>query len=237
MKKLFGRDKPKQPSHRDVDDAWYDLEMMIGEVAANLSEDWTLVLTICERACADEANAKEAVKALRREIRYGEPTAQLSAARLWAIILRNASDVFLTQMESRKFIDVLADVISGPKTSPVVRDRLLEVLAGAVFIIGSRTSPLPAPELLPFSLKDRNRDRDGLRALWSSLKPVDKPDVGIPFNTEDAMFSPPIAPTRPLVEEAISIQPLTVGISRTVDRRRLMFGIAHGKVLPWRISP
>jgi hypothetical protein len=59
---------------------------------------------------------------------------------LWAIILRNASDVFLAQTESRKFIDVLADVITSPKTSPVVRDRLMEVLAGAVFITGSRTS-------------------------------------------------------------------------------------------------
>ncbi|KAG2145557.1 hypothetical protein BD769DRAFT_1636328 [Suillus cothurnatus] len=230
MKKLFGRDKPKQPSHRDVDDTWYDLQMMIGEVTATLLEEWTLVLAICKRACADEANAKVAVEALRREFRYGEPTAQLCAARLWAIILRNASDVFLAQTESRKFIDVLADVITSPKTSPVVRDRLMEVLAGAVFITGSRPSPLSAHDLSPFSLKDRDRDRDGLRALWSSLKPFDKPDVGIPFDTEDAMFSPAVTPTRPPVEEAISMQPPTVGIGQTTDQRvirRIHFGESH----------
>lgn len=33
------------------------------------------------------------------------------------------------------------------------------------------------------------------------MKPADKPDVGIPFDTEDAMFSPPIVPTRPPIEE------------------------------------
>jgi uncharacterized linocin/CFP29 family protein len=59
--------------------------------------------------------------------------------KLWAIILSNASDVFLTQIDSRKFINVLTDVITSPKSSPVVRDRLMEVLAGAVFITGSRT--------------------------------------------------------------------------------------------------
>ncbi|KAG1736206.1 hypothetical protein EDB19DRAFT_1878625 [Suillus lakei] len=206
MKKLFGRDKPKQQSHRYVDDIIirYDpaeLELMIGELVATSLEDWTLVLAICERACVDEASAKEAVKALRKEFRYGVPTAQLSAARLWAIILRNASDVFLTQIDSRKFIDVLDDVITSPKTSPVVRDRLMEVLAGAVFITGSRTSTPPAPEPSSFLLKDRDHDRDGLRALWSSLKPAGTPDVGIPFDTEDAMFSPPIVPTRPPIEE------------------------------------
>lgn len=65
------------------------------------------------------------------------------------------------------------------------------------------TGPHPSPksEPSPFSLKDRDRDRDGFRVLWTRLKPADKPDVGIPFDTEDAMFSPPIVPTRPPIEE------------------------------------
>jgi hypothetical protein len=116
-------------------------------------------------------------------------------------MLRNASDIFLTQISSRKFIDTLEDVLTNSRTSPVVRERLMEVLAAAAFITSSRPHPSPKSEPSPFSLKDRDRDRDGFRSLWMRLKPADKPDVGIPFDTEDAMFSPPIVPTRPPIEE------------------------------------
>ena len=37
-------------------------------LTATENEDWALVLVVCERASASEANAKEAVKALRWEI-------------------------------------------------------------------------------------------------------------------------------------------------------------------------
>ncbi|KAG2035483.1 hypothetical protein BDR03DRAFT_962355 [Suillus americanus] len=174
---------------------------MIGYLTATSSEDWTLVLEVCERASATESNAKEAMKALRREFKYADPKSQLSAARLWAIMLRNASDIFLTQISSRKFIDTLEDVLTSSRTSPVVRERLMEVLAAAAFITSSRPNLSPKSEPSPFSLKDRDRDRDGFRALWMRLKPIDKPDVGVPFDTEDAMFSPPIVPTRPPIEE------------------------------------
>ncbi|KAG2361369.1 hypothetical protein BDR07DRAFT_1359012, partial [Suillus spraguei] len=171
-----------------------DMTRMIGYLTATSSEDWALVFEVCERASATEANAKEVMKALLREFRYGQPTSQLSAARLWAILLRNASDIFLTQINSRKFIDTLEEVLTSSRTNPVVRERLMEVLAAAAFITSSRPNPSPKPEPSPFSLKDRDRDRDSFRNLWMRLKPADKPDVGIPFDTEDAMFSPSIVP-------------------------------------------
>lgn len=40
-----------------------------GYLTATSSEDWSLVLEVCDRASASEANAKEAVKALRREFK------------------------------------------------------------------------------------------------------------------------------------------------------------------------
>ncbi|KAG1720828.1 uncharacterized protein EDB91DRAFT_1177162 [Suillus paluster] len=194
------REKDKERIWREEDNP-SELTRMIGYLTATSSEDWTLVLEVCERASSNEANAKEAMKALRREFKYAEPKSQLSAARLWAIMLRNASDIFLTQISSRKFIDTLEDVLISSRTSPVVRERLMEVLAAAAFITSSRPHPSPKSEPSPFSLKDRDRDRDGFRALWTRLKPADKPDVGIPFDTEDAMFSPPIVPTRPPIGE------------------------------------
>jgi hypothetical protein len=40
-----------------------------GYLTATASEDWVLVLEVCERASANEVNAKEAVRALRREFK------------------------------------------------------------------------------------------------------------------------------------------------------------------------
>ncbi|OBZ74920.1 TOM1-like protein 2 [Grifola frondosa] len=157
---------------RKEDDPHAELTRMIGYLTATASEDWSLVLEVCERSSASEANAKEAVKALRREFKYAEPPAQLSAARLWAIMLRNSSELFIHQCTSRKFLDTLEDVISSSRTSPVVRERLLEVLGAAAYASGSSKE-------------------GGFRSLWRKLKPAEKPDEGVPFDTEDAMFYPP----------------------------------------------
>ena len=55
-------------------------------------------------------------------------------------MLRNASDVFIQQISQRKFIEALEDALTSPRTSPVVRERLMEVLAAAAFITSSRKS-------------------------------------------------------------------------------------------------
>ncbi|KAL7278621.1 hypothetical protein ACG7TL_007622 [Trametes sanguinea] len=113
--------------------------------------------------------AKEAAKALRREFKYAEPAAQLSAARLWAIMLRNCSGKFVHYCESGKFLDTLEDVLGSSRTSPVVRERLLEILAAAAYM---------------------NSTDGGFKALWRKVKPADKPEEGIPFDNDDAMFYP-----------------------------------------------
>ncbi|KAJ7888132.1 hypothetical protein B0H14DRAFT_3856133 [Mycena olivaceomarginata] len=129
--------------------------LSIDFLPATASEDWTLVLDACNHASATEANAKEAVRALRREFKYGEPAAQLAAARLWAIMLRNSSDTFISQSTSRKFLDTLEDLLTS-RTSPVGRERVMDVLAAAAYAHGS------------------------------------KKDAGIPFDTKDTMFNPPL---------------------------------------------
>ncbi|KAG2152801.1 hypothetical protein DEU56DRAFT_907981 [Suillus clintonianus] len=178
-----------------------ELKRMIGYLTATSSEDWTLVLEVSDRASATEANAKEAVKALRRELIYAEPKSQLSAATLWEIMLRNASDIFLTQISSRTFIDTLQGVLTSSRTSPVVRNRLMEVLAAAAFITSSRPCPSLKSKPSPFILNGYDFDRNSFRALWMRLKPADKPDVGMPFDTEDTVFSPLAVPTRLPVEK------------------------------------
>ncbi|KAH9834382.1 uncharacterized protein C8Q71DRAFT_768478 [Rhodofomes roseus] len=166
------RDGVRERERRDEEPP-AELTRIIGYLTATASEDWSLVLEVCERASSSEANAKEAVKALRREFKYAEPSAQLSAARLWAIMLRNSSAVFTHQCASRKFLDTLEDVITSSRTSPVVRERLLEVLAAAAYASSSGSKEA------------------AFRSLWKKVKPADKPDEGIPIDTGDAMFNPP----------------------------------------------
>ncbi|KAG6370719.1 hypothetical protein JVT61DRAFT_11105 [Boletus reticuloceps] len=197
-------DRIRDRDRREDDNGTAELTRMIGYLTATASEDWSIVLEVCERASTNEANAKEAARALRREFKYAEPKAQLAAARLWAIMLRNASDVFIQQISQRKFIDALEDVLTSPRTSPVVRERLMEVLAAAAFITSSR-----------FQSVGKDKDKDGFRALWCRLKPADKPDSGVPFDTEDAMFSPPVVSLpRPLSQYSLETPIFAQSFSR-----------------------
>ncbi|KAJ7074452.1 hypothetical protein C8F01DRAFT_1100537 [Mycena amicta] len=163
------RDQQQRRERRDDEN---ELTRKIGFLTATASEDWTLVLDVCDHASSSETAAKEAVRALRREFKYGEPAAQLAAARLWAIMLRNSSDVFISQCTSRKFLDTIEDLLTSSRISPVVRERVMDVLAAAAYASGSK--------------KD-----SGFRGLWRRVKPKDKPEEGVPFDTEDAMFNPP----------------------------------------------
>jgi len=167
------RDRTREREKRD-EEGQAELSRMIGFLTATASEDWALVLEVCERASANEHNAKEAVKALRREFKYAEPSAQLSAARLWAIMLRNSSNAFVIQSSSRKFLDTIEDVLSSPRTAPVVRERLLDVVGAAAHATVSKN------------------DKEGFRGLWRRVKPADKPDDGVPFDPGDPMFNPPM---------------------------------------------
>ncbi|KAF8438655.1 hypothetical protein L210DRAFT_3646904 [Boletus edulis BED1] len=188
-------DRIRDRDRREDDNGTAELTRMIGYLTATASEDWSIVLEVCERASANEQNAKEAARALRP---------QLAAARLWAIMLRNASDVFIQQISQRKFIDHLEDVLTSPRTSPVVRERLMEVLAAAAFITSSR-----------FQSVGKDKDKDGFRALWCRLKPADKPDSGVPFDTEDAMFSPPVVSLpRPLSQYSLETPIFAQSFSR-----------------------
>jgi hypothetical protein len=41
--------------------------------------------------------------------------------------------MFIAQCTSRKFLDTIEELLSSSRTSPVVRERLLEVVSAAAF--------------------------------------------------------------------------------------------------------
>ncbi|PBK71747.1 hypothetical protein ARMSODRAFT_954587, partial [Armillaria solidipes] len=60
--------------------------------------------------------------------------------KLWAIMLRNSTETFISQSTSKKFLGTLEDVIMSSRTSPVVRERVLNVIAAAAYLRKEETS-------------------------------------------------------------------------------------------------
>ena len=52
---------------------------------------------------------------------------------LWALMLQSSSDIFITQSTARKFLDTLEDLVKSSRTSPVVKERVLEIIAAAAY--------------------------------------------------------------------------------------------------------
>jgi len=76
-------------------------------------------------------------------------------------MLRNCTSTFITAASGRKFLDALEDVLASSSTSPVVKERLLDVLAAAAYTHPGTT-------------------KEGYRALWRKVKPPGKPDEVCP---------------------------------------------------------
>ena len=79
-------------------------------------------------------------------------------------MLRNSSELFVHQCAKNKFLDTLEDVLTSQRTSPVVRERLLDVLAAAAYASSGAVQ----------------KNETGFRLLWRKVKPAGKPDeVGL----------------------------------------------------------
>ncbi|KAJ7266466.1 hypothetical protein B0H12DRAFT_161913 [Mycena haematopus] len=149
-------------------DDWYELVNKIRFLTSMGSEDRPLILEVCDRA-STAANAREAIKALMHEFKHGCADAQLSAARLWAILLRNSSTEFISQSTAVDFLETIQALVASSATSPVVRNRVLHVLGDAVY---------------------SNPNVEGFHGLWMTVKPPDAPDQGSPYNAHDAILRP-----------------------------------------------
>ncbi|KAL5479090.1 hypothetical protein ACEPAI_2378 [Sanghuangporus weigelae] len=168
------------------------LARMVGLFVSPSQEgiDWALAFELCEQTKGKErkdgkegrdvkdgeANAKSIAKALRKELKYARPSEQLGAVSLWAVMLQNASDFFITQTSSRKFLDVVEDVILHTR-SLVIRDRLIEVLGAAAYLANQKGG------------KDTSK-RENFKVVWRKLKPETLPDEGMPLSMDNPMFHP-----------------------------------------------
>ncbi|CAE6464433.1 unnamed protein product [Rhizoctonia solani] len=127
----------EQTRHRGIenDRTQWEMSRLIGYTTSTSVEDWSVVMEICDKVNLNDSEAKEASKALRKDIQFGRPAVQLSAARLWAILMRNCPQYFVAHTTNRKFLGKIEEVALSPTTSPVVRDRLVEVIGTSVYLL------------------------------------------------------------------------------------------------------
>ncbi|KAK6996812.1 hypothetical protein R3P38DRAFT_1960632 [Favolaschia claudopus] len=135
-------------------DDWSELVHKIRILNSRGAEDRPLILEVCDRASTD-ATAREAIKALMYELKHGCADAQLSAARLWAIMLRNSSAAFIFQSTAVDFLATIEELILSNTTSSLVRNRVTSVLGDAVL---------------------SNPAHGAFRRLWMTVKPPGAPD-------------------------------------------------------------
>lgn len=59
-------------------------------------------------------------------------------------MLENPSEPLMQQIMSPGLLDVLEEALTSPKTTPVVRERLMDVLAAVIYISGNGEQMLTA---------------------------------------------------------------------------------------------
>ncbi|KZP30129.1 hypothetical protein FIBSPDRAFT_815355 [Athelia psychrophila] len=153
------------------------LAELIASLSMDIPEDEQLVLNICDRATADEQNAKEAVEALQRKFLSAAPFSQLYATRLWALMLWKASEPFIRETASPSFLHALEMVLTSPQTNGTVREHLMDVLSAVTY--ASRHSAVGG----------------GFRDLWLKVKPSHKPNKGAPLSDDDPRFRIQLPPS------------------------------------------
>ncbi|CAE6433404.1 unnamed protein product [Rhizoctonia solani] len=115
------------------DQSGWDMYQRIGFVTSTALENWDVVMDICGKVNQTDSEAKKACDALCRDLQFGRPVVQLSAARLWLIMMRHCLKYFVGYTADRKFLEKIEELALSPATSPVVRDRLVEVIGASVY--------------------------------------------------------------------------------------------------------
>lgn len=123
--------------------------------------EWSLLPWLAQTAAQSDASAKEAARAIRKELKWGEPDTQKRAVKIWAFLCFHSSDTFRQQIASKKFLEVIEHTVADPKVSLSVKEQLIEAWA-----------------ILAYLYKD-NADMNSVTKSYNKAKPNDKPRDGI----------------------------------------------------------
>ncbi|QRV93843.1 Serine/threonine-protein kinase [Ceratobasidium sp. AG-Ba] len=134
-------------------------------------DDWSLVEAVCRSATTHAANADCVLKAMVRQLITGNGFQQLSAARLWAILMKRDNPIIVFQCAQPEFLKSLERIIVSPAIEMVAVDRLVAVLATAIHDKWSQS------------------EAESYRQLWSRIALRKRLDP-TPLCSDDAIYGP-----------------------------------------------
>ncbi|CAE6511150.1 unnamed protein product [Rhizoctonia solani] len=153
----------------------HEKDTQLGSVTASLIErdlrDWSIVEDVLRRASTTSANTSSVLKVIVRKLMAANVFEQLSAGRLWAILMKRPSSVLYERATRADFLAELERAISSPYIEMVAADRVITVIATAI-------------HEFPYQ-----KGTDRLKQLWGKLgaqRVLDK----APIHPEDPLYSP-----------------------------------------------
>ncbi|KAF8755442.1 GAT domain [Rhizoctonia solani] len=143
------RDRLRNSIDNPNDRAQWEMSHLIGYTTSTSVEDWSIVMEIYDRVNLSDPEAKEASKALRKDIQWDCQCLMFAGRSL----IRKRLDSDVPPYNSMGYLDAklqpilcwaydepqvpgkIEEIALSPATSPVVRDRLVEVIGTSVYLL------------------------------------------------------------------------------------------------------
>ncbi|KAI9098144.1 hypothetical protein DFS34DRAFT_100471 [Phlyctochytrium arcticum] len=94
----------------------------------NTSEDWTLIIEICEKADRSEAAAREAVSILGKRLLHRNVNVVIFTLTVANSLVHNCGKNLRREVSSRVFVDALTRQVNNKAVHEVVRTRILDFI-------------------------------------------------------------------------------------------------------------
>ncbi|CAE6417159.1 unnamed protein product [Rhizoctonia solani] len=156
----------RSKSLRDKDARLSKITAMVIE---NHLGEWPIVEDVLSRAFATSMNANSVLRVIVRKLTVGDAFQQLSAGRLWAVLMKRSPPVIYESVTRKDFLVDLEQVICSPCTEMVAADRLIAVIATTIHDFPYREGT------------------ERLQKLWDKLCAQRTLD-GTPIHTEDPIY-------------------------------------------------
>nr|XP_049708091.1 signal transducing adapter molecule 1 [Helicoverpa armigera] len=182
----------------------------------NTSEEWGLIMEICDRAGASAQSAKECLRAVMRRLAHPDPHVQVHAATLLDACVANCGRAFHLEVASRDFETEFRRLVARAQPAVAARLRallrkwaegefrddpqldLIPSLHAKLRDAGERAEPAPAPAAAPAAAQ---REQEELaRAIALSLRESSAAPAPAPLYPRVDADAPPPRKVRALYD-------------------------------------
>ncbi|KAJ3415523.1 ESCRT-0 subunit protein hse1 [Chytridiales sp. JEL 0842] len=106
------------------------VEDIINQATAetNTSDNWSLIIELCEQAGRTETTAREAIQALSRRVVHRNVNVVLFTLTVANALVQNCGKIVHQEISSRLFVDALVKQVANNTVHEIVRVRILELI-------------------------------------------------------------------------------------------------------------